>query len=254
MDPEIIYLAAISRSSSADSTNSSNSAIIQINSSDSTIEVINLASSDTEIIHLDSSDTEIIHLDSSDGETSTSDQQIDSTNSLEDWLSGSDLTSDSTYQPSNISLKSLSTNPQFSWNTLPRKKSVSFATADALELFEPEVPPVVYTAIFQNSDLGSLTDSCSFDTDLESYISDLQLEPTKTNSQIIEEQREVLNFEWDQFESTFSQHYPEPYSLSVKSKYYREATQKKLEIANKWWNLINKYTVPQPAPPLALEL
>ena len=234
--------------------------VIDICSSDSSVELIEIVSTvtDSSVIDICSSESfEATETVSSVIETASSEQDL-SVGSLEAWLSGSNISSDTSYKPSDCSLSSLSTYPDLSLNSYcsssKSEPTVSFATADAAELFDPEVPIAAYSA-YQNLDLlSSLSDSFTIDSDLDSYTGELNPDHSRTNIEVIQEQREELDLEWNLFEFQFNQKFPDPKSFTVLSKYYKEASKKRLEIANKWWKLINKYTVPQPAPPIALEL
>ena len=95
----------------------------------------------------------------------------------------------------------MTTNPAFSWNFY--HPSVSIATADAAELFDPRVPSVAYTTVYQNLDLGELSDSFSLDSDLDSFTCDLNPDGLTTNHQIITEKRAELDTEWNLFVPSF---------------------------------------------------
>ena len=238
--------------------------VIEICSSDSSIElietvppvfeqpVIDICSSDSSIELIETvTDSSVIETDSGVTATDSGYQDL-SVSSLESWLSGSSISSDSSYKPSDSSLSDLSLNSRCS--SSKSEPTVSFATADAAELFDPEVPIAAFSA-YQNLDiLSSISDSFTIDSDLDSYTGDLNPDHSKTNVEIVQEQREELDLEWNLFEFEFNQKFPDPKSFTVLCKYYKEASKKRLEIANKWWKLIYKYTVPQPAPPIALEL
>ena len=233
--------------------------VIEICSFDSSVELIETVSViDSPVIDLCSSESSIEAPEtvSSVIETASSEQD-NSVGSLEAWLSGSNVFSDTSYVPSDSSLSSLSTYPDLSLNSYcsssKSESVVSFASADASELFDPEVPTAAAYPAYQNLDLGT-DPSDSFIVDSDSFTGNINRNQTQTNFQVLEEQREELDLEWNLFEFSFNQKYPDPKSFTVLTKWYKEASQKRLEIANKWWKLVNKYHVPQPAPPIALEL
>ena len=236
MSQEIIIVDSDSISLCSDSDTAS---IVDISSSDSSIEVVQRVSSDS------------------------SDQTI-SVDSLDDWLSGSETFSDdSSYQPSEDLSSDCPDCPDCpdlsldSYSPSEFESPESTPTADAPELPDSQVPAVVNLVVCQNLDLGSLSDSYSIDSDLDSFTLDCNPNNTKTNLEILEEKRKELDSEWDNLEFAFKQRFSSKLrasNFSVQAKYYKEGTQKRLEIANKWWKLINKYTVPQPVAPKALEL
>ena len=177
------------------------------------------AESDTaSIIEICSSDTSIELIQQVSNEK---DLSIDS---LEDWLSGSETISDSSYQPSEDPLSSCL---DLSLNSKSTSESPdSTPTADAPELFESEVPPVVNLAVCQNLDLGSLSDSFSLDSDLDSFTCDCNPDGSKTNLQILTEKRAELDTEWNQFVFSFKQRFLNSKHFTVHSKHYKEGTQK----------------------------
>ena len=172
---------------------------------------------------------------------------IEDSNSLSDFISIDSQFSntDSSYILSSsctsTELESLSTFPKLTLNSHPSDNPAP------VEKSSESVPPVVYLAGFsEDLDLDSdLYLTLSFDSQ-DNIIN-------CSNNFILETARKQLDKVWQQFEATHRKNYPVQ-CFSATRKYFQEGTQVKLDIANQWWKLINKYPVPQPIPPIALEL
>ena len=85
-------------------------------------------------------------------------------------------------------------------------------TAVAAELFDPEVTIAAAYPAYQNLDLGT-EPSDSFTVHSDSFTKNINTDHSQTNFQVLEEQREELDLEWNLFEFQFNHKYPDPKSF-----------------------------------------